>query len=507
MKRFDKGYIYSALLSDLFKSLVILFIFLEDFFLDDTSNPKDVIAAIPIFVIAFAAIYLCFIAYRIIYYRISGYELTETEIKCNRGVFFRKRSVLEYKKIHAINKKQGIFQRIFGIAVLTVDSGSTNTSHQAEITVIEKAKTVDALLKQLNTLKENGAQNVEEASQKEDVLLSDSDSLYNFTSKKKMLYTLINIASTAFFTAFFGVLSIIVIGVCKLTLQLDSLGTWGQYFLFSLLITLGVMLLLSAFSFIGCMINSFVRYHKFTVTKQGNNIQISYGLLEKHTNAFSYDRIKAVKISQGIVQRLLGFASIKLEVIGYTTNGDNDSAELGVLVPFCKYDEISEILRKVLPDYIPDEKQTKSVSYFPFVSWFLLIFGVITSVTTLLTVAILSIFNLSSSVIFTVALSVLGAALVVIIIKSASAILCYQNNGIAINNGKVTAYGGGFIRTVTVFMAKNLVAVENVTTPFREKSGITSLVIHLKTNASSNEVKVHIQKSSLSWELEKLLIL
>ena len=146
MKRFDKGYLYSSLLTDLFYSLVLVFIFLQDFFLNDESTPVDIAAAIPVFVVVCVVIYLCFIVYRILYYRTSGYELTDKEIKCNRGVFFRKRSVLDYKKVHAINKKQNLIQRIFGIAVLTVDSGSANTSHQAEITIIEKDTVVDALL-------------------------------------------------------------------------------------------------------------------------------------------------------------------------------------------------------------------------------------------------------------------------------------------------------------------------------------------------------------------------
>lgn len=507
MKRFDKGYIYSSLLSDLFSSLVILFIFLKDFFLDDEAKAEDIVAAAPIFAIAFIVIYLCFIFYRIMYYKTSGYELTETEIKCNRGVLFRKRSVLDYRKVHAINKKQNLFHRIFGIAVLTVDSGSTNTSHQAEITIIEKEKTVDSLLNELNALKENGARNSISTSA-EEILLSDKDSLYRFTSKKKMLYTLINIASTAFFTALFGVLAIIVLGVCKLMLQQIFLGTWGQYFLYAFLITAGAMLLFSIFSFIGCMIHSFVGYHKFTITKRGNDIQISYGLLEKHTNTFSYDRIKAVKISQSLVQRMLGFAAIKLEVIGYTSDSGNDnSAELGVLVPFCKYDEVGEILGKVLPDYIPDKKQTKAVSYFPFVSWFILVLGIVTGVVLLQSIVTMMIFNAPSSVIVAVAFSVLGAAIVVLIVKLASAVLNYQNNGLAISNGKITAYCGGFTKNVTVFMAKNLIAAENVTTPLRKKAGITSLVMHLKTNALSNEVKVHIQNNALSEELEKLLIL
>ena len=509
MKRFDRGYIYSGLLTDFFYSIVAVFIFLKDFFLNEESNPEDIAAATPFFVIGFIVIYLCFLAYRILYYRASGYELTDTEIKCNRGVLFRKRSVLDYQKVHAINKKQSIVHRIFGIAVLTVDSGSANTSHQAEITIVEKNKVVDVLLDKLNSLKENGVKSDVNEEKTEEVLLSDKDGLYRFTSAKKMLYTLINIASTAFFTALFALLAIIVIGVCKGLLQLDFLGTWGQYLLYSILITVGAILLFSIFSLIGSIIYSFVGYYGFAITKHDNNIQISYGLLEKHTNTFSYDRIKAVKISQGLVQRILGFASIKLEVIGYTINSgdDNKNAALGVLVPFCKYDEIDEILGKVLPDYIPSEKQTKSVSLFPFVSWFLLIFGIIAGITLTGTVAVTAMLNVSNAVITAVAFAMLGIIVIVVFIKLASAALSYHTNGLAIENGKITAYSGGFTKNITVFMAKHLVAVENVTTPLRKKNGITSMVMHLKTNESSNEVKVHIQKDTLSDELEKMLIL
>lgn len=509
MKRFDKGYIYSGLLSDLFGSLVIAFFFLKDFFLDEEANAQDMIAAVPYLVLAFAVVYLCFIVYRILYYKTSGYELTETEIKCNRGVLFRKRSVLDYRKVHAINKRQNLFHRIFGIAVLTVDSGSTNTSHQAEITIIEKDKVVDVLINELNTLKEDNARKSENMQVNDELLLSDEDSLYHFTSGKKMLYTLINIASTAFFTAVFGLLAIIVIGICKAMLQLDVLGTWGEYFLFAILITVGAMLLFSVFSFIGCMIRSFVGYHKFAITKRGNDIQISYGLLEHHTNTFSYDRIKAVKISQGLVQRMLGFASIRLEVIGYTNNSgdDNKNADLGVLVPFCKYDEVGDILQKVLPDYIPGDKQTKSVSYFPFVSWFLLIFGVVLALVLLQTLVSLLSFSASMTVIAAVVLPVLGVAAVVLMVKLLSAYLHYKNAGLAVENDKITAYYGGLTRCVTVLMAKNLIAVEDVTTPLRRKKGITSIVMHLKTNAMSNEIEVHMQKDTVQKDVENLLSL
>lgn len=204
---------------------------------------------------------------------------------------------------------------------------------------------------------------------------------------------------------------------------------------------------------------------------------------------------------------MLGFAAIKLEVIGYTNdNGNDNNAELGVLVPFCKYGEIGEILGKVLPDYIPDPKQTKSVSYFSFVSWFALILGVITGVVLLQAALPMLIFHAPTAAIIAVALAVVGIGIIIFAVKALSAALGYQNNGLAVNNGKITAYHGGFTKNVTVFMAKNLIAAENVTTPLRQKAGITSLVMHLKTNALSNEVKVHIQNNALSEEMEKQLI-
>lgn len=505
MKRFDKGYVYYSLLTDFFASLFILFTIFNEILIDEESNEQTLLAALPFVALAFIVIYACFAAYRIAFYKTSGYELTETEIKCNRGVFFRKRSVLDYGRIHAVNKKQNIIHRIFGIAVLTVDSGSANTAHHAEITVVERDAAVDALIGRLNVLRSGGAQKSEAPFAEDRVLLSESDSLYSFTSKRKMLYTLINIVSAVFFIAVFAVLAISLIAACLLMLKHEAFGSWGKYFLYSALITLGAMLLFAVCIFIGYIINSFIGYYGFKITGQGDGISISYGLIEKHTNTFAYNRIKAVKITQGLICRMLGFATVKLEVIGYVNDSGNESSDIGVLVPFCKYDEIGEILGKILPDYVPDEKQTKAVSFFPFVSWFMLILGIVTGITLALTASVMLILNVSATIVATVATAILGAALCVGAVKLASAAIAYRTDGIAVNGRKITAYSGGIVKNVTVLTVNNLTSVENVTTPLRKRAGITDLVLHLKTNESSNEVKVHIQSDELSEKLEGLL--
>lgn len=502
MKKFDKGYIYANLLSDLLASLVLLFAVFDDMLLQGEETVTVNVTVIPWMVAAWVVIYALFLTYRILYYRTSGYELTEREIKCKRGVLFKKNSMLDYQKIHAINKKQTLIHKLFGVAVLTVDSGSANTAHQAEITIFEKNKIVDALLAELHTLRENGVR----VTDGEQVLLTEQDSLYRFTSKTKWLYTAISMAATALGTAITGILLGTIIGICYWLLKLDFFGTFGTYLITAVGIVAGAMLLLGVIAFFGAVLQSFVGYYNFRITKRDNDLEIAYGLLERHTNSFSYDRVKGVKISQGLMQRLFGFATVKLEVIGYANEaGNNSHVELGVLVPFCKYREVGEILSRILPAYIPLQKQTASPSFFPFVSWFFLILWSIVGTVSLLSAAVLAVCGVTAFVTAIVVSSLLFVGLLISALKWLHAYLNYKTSGIAVENDKITTYSGGFTKTVTVFYKNNLVAVESVTTPLRRKAGITSPVFHLRTNAFTNEVKVPIQDAAQLSAWESLL--
>ena len=100
--------------------------------------------------------------------------------------------------MHAINKKQGIIQKLFGIAILTVDSGSTNTAYSAEITVIEKSTVVDELIDELKR-RQAGKPAVSIGESEEPACPpAEKANLYSFTSKLKMIYSALNLCSTAF---------------------------------------------------------------------------------------------------------------------------------------------------------------------------------------------------------------------------------------------------------------------------------------------------------------------
>lgn len=497
MKRFDRGYIFYHLLTDFFISLFFVFYFSTEFLFVIEDETEEITAfnfsAIPYAILVFVAIYLIFTIYRILYQRFSGYELAEREIKCRRGVLFRKSSVIDYRKIHAINKKQNIFHKLFGIAVLTVDSGSANTGHKAEIIVIEKSAIVDSLLAELHALREGGQRKVDGVKAPE-VVLTAADPLYKFATPKKFLYSLISIATSAFFTGVYTLVSLLLMGICKEILKLDFLGTLGQYAMWGAIIVLGAMILVSVFAFIGTVIQSFIGYYNFKIEKRDNDIIISFGLLERHTNSFSRDRIRGVKITQGLIQRALGFAEIKLEVIGYMTDSDNNSSvTLGVLVPFCKYSEIPEILDKILPEYKPTERQTESPRIFPHLSWFTLILGIITALVAMSAVVPMAMLGVEGWIIGLVSSIIGSTALIIFLSKLGSALLAYKTAGFAIDGEKLTVYNGGYIKQITVMKRRDLSSVEAVATPMQKKAGISSAILHMRTNAMTNEVKVAVQ--------------
>ena len=495
MKRFNKRYIYYHLFADFFLGLFAVLAIGSEIIFDEGSGEFN-LYALPILIAIFAAVYLLLTVYRLVFYRMSGYEMTECEIICKTGVLFRKRSIIEYSKIHAINKKQNIFQRLFGIAILTVDSGSANTAHKAEILLFESPTAVDEMLRELHVLREGGVKHT--ATAEAETLLDKDDPLYSFTSKRKMLYTLITIVTAVVGTV--AILAIILVGMA-IALALGAAGNLtaaGEAMLYGLLFFLGASLLVAVAAFIAGIIEAFVKYHDFKIEKIGTDIKISYGLLERHENSFSYEKIRAVKIRQGLIQRILGFASIKLEVIGYVEQNGNAAGDIGVLVPFCKMSEVNEILGRILPSYTPTERQTRSPRFFPYISWFTLILSVTTVLGLVVALIPMLILGTDAVVILAVGIAVLGVFALIFGIKLCSALLTYHTAGISIDGKKITVYDGGFVKQVTVMLRDSVSSVEEITTYHRARRGISSLVIHLRTNATTNEVKLPLQKREVA---------
>ena len=151
MKHYSKKFLYYRLAISILISLLYSFVFILSTLSSSEDEESFQLQDYLIYIIAgFVVIYMFLAIYNIIFFKISTYEIKDNEIICKKGVLVRKKSFLEYDKIHAINKKQGIIQKAFGICVLTIDSGSANTAGNPEITIYETSEEVDKIMAFIN---------------------------------------------------------------------------------------------------------------------------------------------------------------------------------------------------------------------------------------------------------------------------------------------------------------------------------------------------------------------
>lgn len=501
MKKFTKKIVYYRIITYLFGVIVFFQMFVVNFtsdLVDEAGNPIPITELYDVLItfgiIAFV-VWLFLMVYSYLFYKTSGYQLTDNEIICQRGVLFKKKSVIEYKKIHAVNQKHGIIQRMFGISVLLVDSGSTNTAMNAEIMIYEDRDVVDELyhrLKNLDLTEEEIKKEVEEKPQ---------EFLYEFSSKSKVIYSALNMGAGLIGIFFAGVFIVALLGI---------IGYFSQEeidLMVVIIIAIAIYLIINAVIFISNCVYSFVSLYDFKVTKEKNSLNINHGLLTRVNNTFKLDRIKGVKIEQGLVKRLFGFATVKLEVIGYNhssnDNNNDRNQSLGMLIPLCKMAEVNDLITKILPDYTPLERYKKSKSLMAFI----LTPTALNTITFLsILIFVLPFFMLIDSTIEQLILTIiLGCYVTVEMIILVYAFFAVKEQSINISEDKITVYSGAFGRLITVIKKENLIAIEDISTKCRAKRNIYSFKIHFHTNAMTNVVKVRMLDFETKEALLKML--
>ena len=174
MKKFDKNYIKYHLIVDFFFILAIVCAAAFSG-MEEGDDMNFAIFKLKIFGCIGIVAYLLKTVYSFLYVKTSGYELKEKEIVCKRGVIFRKTSVLEYAKMHAVNKKQNFIHKIFDLAVLMVDSGATHNGTTSEIVIFENSKTVDELISKIKDLQSGKKLDLTKAP-----IAEEKVNLYNF---------------------------------------------------------------------------------------------------------------------------------------------------------------------------------------------------------------------------------------------------------------------------------------------------------------------------------------
>lgn len=495
MKHFTKKLVPYRMISSIFIAIFFTFMIIVNLIPEENEGSIDeriVIGAL----IAGLVIYVVLCIYHFLYYKTSYYQFEENGITCRRGVLFRKKSFLEYSRIHAVNKKQGLIQQLFKIGYLLVDSGSTNTSFSAEIAICEDSVVIDKLIEQIKE-KQAGIDNKKIDETKIDE--SEKSNLYHFTSKRKLIYSALN---TVVMIIYFSFLAIVLAVTTGLVIKF---GGEDMSLINLLIIGLLIYLGLCVFSFAISLLSSFVAYYNFQVFQYGDNVEINYGLFVKNKNTFKLSRVRAVKVHRGLIKRIFGFASINVEVIGYgEMNNNNNKAVNNVLIPLCKLSEVNHYIETIFKEYVPLERKHTAKSFIPLCSWSLIFQGIAFVILTSLTLT-WGVFFKEYQITGYVILGIVAYFIIMAGLTLINAYLKYKNEGIGIENNKVSIYHGGFVLVCTTVLKKNIIGIQDVSTYFQRKNNISAYLIHFRSNAATNTAYVEAMDDQIKNQIEELL--
>jgi putative membrane protein len=135
---------------------------------------------------------------------------------------------------------------------------------------------------------------------------------------------------------------------------MDTFDQWAPFLANStLLIAITAIIGTWVFAILGTIIT----YFNFTLVRKDKELVVRYGLLKTKQVSIPFNRVQAVRFSEGILRQPFGYGALYVESAG---QGDERQQSSCIIAPFIHVDEIERVLAEILPDLTLDVVELKS---------------------------------------------------------------------------------------------------------------------------------------------------
>ena len=107
-----------------------------------------------------------------------------------------------------------------------------------------------------------------------------------------------------------------------------------------------VLCTFAAVAIIGGVAVGVLRFHRFTLTRDGDVLHSSRGLLAKQAATIPVHRVQAVRVVEGLWRLLLGYCRLEVEVAGVGVT----SVDQRLLFPLVRVDRVEALVEEALPE-------------------------------------------------------------------------------------------------------------------------------------------------------------
>lgn len=337
-----------------------------------------------------------FVIMVVIYYfswRFTKYQLADEQVLLDTGVIFRQHRRVRYDRVQAVDIRQPLLARIFGLAELkfeAADGGST--AMQLSFIKEDEARVLRAeIMGRAAGIRAGASPAVAadlgpEAPAAAEGLPSgpsgqpDTDAAEPAhpgaappsgvtasappipeAPEQVMLQVPVGrmIGALLLSTALVVMLSILVVMVAGAAI-LDGVipqegeDNWWRILLFAMIPF--------AFSLIGVAWSGFNRGYNFTVATSPDGMRLRYGLLETSQQTVPPGRVQAVRISQSLLWRPFGWYKVVVNVAGYGPAVEGGAADKSTVLPVGTLEDVLRVLSVVAPDPGLDPEESEDVA-------------------------------------------------------------------------------------------------------------------------------------------------
>lgn len=258
-------------------------------------------------------------AYEYLYWKNFEFYFEGSDLKIRSGVITKNELDIPVRRIQDIDTQKNIVERVIGITKVNVKTAGGDTS-KASLKYLESDQ-AEKVREQLRELKNRRKEEDErtEGHAKE-------GSVETFYDIEDALMT---------FSILSGVQGLAIVAILFLTLGI-GLSAYAatsavEMVAYSLLTTIGAAII-SIFILISSTFSTYSRYYDFKIERRGDTFEYERGLFNKQGGSIPEDKIQKLEITENFLMRYFGYASLKAETAGYTSQQQTNTTSTKTLI-------------------------------------------------------------------------------------------------------------------------------------------------------------------------------
>lgn len=285
------------------------------------TRQDDAAVAVGAALLLAVGVVLAVVAVSWVSWRVTGYWADPTVLHLATGVLFRSEKQARLDRLQAVDIEQPLLARFVGLAELRLDvaGGSESVVKLAYLSLDEAEELRDWLLTHAAGL----------IADERGMSPRAQDRPLHVVSAAQLIGAhLLGTIGVGFITS-----------VLLLLIAIDVLGVVALLPIGSLVLGLG-----------GAAWALFARDYGFTIGVTDDGVRLRAGLLDTRSQTIAPGRVQALKITQPLLWRLMGWWRIEINVAGYTSQTQqNAGAPQTVLLPVGSKDDMLKVFSAVVP--------------------------------------------------------------------------------------------------------------------------------------------------------------